>query len=166
MPHRCPMLSTLDRARLVSGQARTATRLAIGISLLMSVKCVAGDFAGCYELRLTQWSPALSLGDDRIFVTPPSRVALTTTPDHTWVEHAFRVTPEGGATPSIHKSSYWTSDTHRVHIVWTTGFSGLTMDLEQRGLDLIGTAHTFWDFDRPRQTSHVVATRVPCESKK
>jgi hypothetical protein len=140
--------------------------LAIGISLLMSVKCVAGDFAGCYELRLTQWSPALSLGDDLIFVAPPSRVALTTTPDHTWDEHAFRVNPEGGATPSIHKSSYWTSDTHRVHIVWTTGFSGLTMDLEQRGLDLIGTAHTFWDFDRPRQTSHVVATRVPCESKK
>jgi hypothetical protein len=94
MPHRCPMLSTLDRARLVSGQARTATRLAIGISLLMSVKCVAGDFAGCYELRLTQWSPALSLGDDLIFVTPPSRVALTTTPDHTWDEHAFRVNPE------------------------------------------------------------------------
>jgi hypothetical protein len=178
------MFSTLDRAlfvlagalawflaryavrKMVRGQTRTAIPLAVGISLSMSVRCVAGDFAGCYELQLTQWSPAISLGGDMIFISPPSRVALTTTPDHTWDAHGFGVTPAGGVNPSVHKDSYWTSDAHHVHIVWTTGFSGLTMDLEERGSDLIGTAHTFWDFPRPQQTSHVVATRISCESKK
>jgi hypothetical protein len=166
------MLRTIDQAWLALGrflalfsQARTSIPLAAGLSLSLSCSCVAGDFAGCYELQLSQWSPAITLGGDEIFISPPSRVALTTTPEHTWDEHGFKVTPAGGAKPSVHKFSYWTSDAHHVHIVWTTGFSGLKMDLEERGPDLVGTVHSFWDFSRPRQTSHVVAKRIPCESQ-
>jgi hypothetical protein len=139
--------------------------LAIGISLVASTRCNAGDVAGCYELTLSQWRPAISLGDDAMFISPPGRIELTTTPDHTWDEHGLKLTPARGVSPSIHKSSYWTDNGRRVHIVWTTGFSGLTMDLQERGSNLEGTAHTFWDFPRPRQTSRVVAMKIACEPK-
>jgi len=137
--------------------------LAIGVSLVASTKCNAGDVAGCYELKLSQWSPAISLGDDSVFISPPRRIQLTTAPDHSWDEHGLKVTPAGGESPSIHTSAYWTANGRRVHIVWTTGFSGLTMDLHERGSNLEGMAHTFWDFPRPRQTSRVVAMKISCE---
>jgi hypothetical protein len=136
------------------------------LSLQLPAPCVAGAFAGCYELRLSEWNPAISLGEDKKFVTPPARVELTTTPEQTWDKRGFRVTPAGGGTPSVHTFAYWTSDAHHVHIVWTNGHSGLTMDLEAQGSDLVGAAHTFWDFDRPQQTSDVVATKISCELKK
>ena len=158
------MLSTLDRAPSVLRHATLA--LAISISLTISVTCAAGDLAGCYELKLSHWSPAISLGADEAFISPPSRVELTTTPEHTWDAHGFKVTAAAGASPSVHTFSYWTSDGHHVHIKWTNGHSGLTMDLDVRGSDLVGTAQTFWDFSRPEQTSHVVATRISCESKR
>jgi hypothetical protein len=102
-----------------------------------------------------------------MFISPPARVELTMTPDHTWDKRGLKVTPASGLKPSIHKHPYWTTDdAHHIHIVWTTGFSGLTMDLEERGSNLVGTAHTFWDFDRQRQTSEVVATRISCHGKK
>ena len=155
------MLSSLDRAPLSLVRV-----LAVATFLAMAVGCLAADFAGCYELRLSKWSPAIPLGKDEIFVTPPARIALTTTPDHTWDEHGLSATPTDKANRWIGTHSYWTSDAHEVHIVWTTGFSGLTMDLEAQGSNLVGTAQTFWDFPRPQQTSHVTATRIPCESKK
>jgi len=146
-------------------KSRVVVSLALGISLAASTLCNARDVAGCYELTLSQWEPAISLGEDAVFISPPARIELTKTPDHTWDEHGLKVTPASGVSPSIHKSAYWTDNGHRIHIVWTTGFSGLTMDLQVRGSNLEGKAQTFWDFPRPRQTSHVVATKIACESK-
>jgi hypothetical protein len=154
------MLNSQDRAWAF---VRLAA-LSLGISLGISARCVAA-VAGCYELKLSPWSPVISLGADQVFATPPARVALTATPEHTWDAHAFEVRAAAGAAASVHTFSYWTGDAHHVHIVWTNGHSGLTMDLKARGSDLVGTAHTFWDFSRPQQTSHVVATMIPCEAK-
>jgi hypothetical protein len=135
-----------------------------GLALAAPISCLADDVAGCYELRLSKWSPVISLGEDEKFITPPKRIALTTTIDNTWGdEHTFRVTPTNGAAPSVHRAAYWRSDARGVHITWTNGFSGLTMDLEVRGSDLVGIAHTVWDFSRPGQTSQVVAIRISCE---
>jgi hypothetical protein len=159
--------NTLGRALVVLGQARPSIPLIVGLAFLMPVRCLADGFAGCYELQLTKWIPAISLGADEKFVTPPKRIALTETIDSSWGDqHAFKILPTGGATPSVHTRAYWTSDAHQVHIVFSTGFSGLTMDLELQGSNLVGTAYTGWDFPRTGQTSHVVATRISCESKK
>ena len=142
---------------------RLAFGVCIGLLLTASLRSVAGDVAGCYELHLSEWSPNIELDGDKIYTIPPSRVALTKVPDHLWDAHGFRVKPALRASPSTHPFSYWTSHGRHVHIVWTNGHSGLTMDLEQRGSNLIGTAHTFWDFQRPEQTSQVAATKIPCE---
>jgi hypothetical protein len=140
--------------------------LGVCVPLATPVLGATGDLAGCYELQLTKWSPAISLGEDEIFISPPSRIILTSTPDDTWEKHAYRAAPVDGAAPWGRTHSYWTSSAQHVHIVWTTGFSGLRMDLKAQGADLIGTAQTFWDFSRPQQSSHVTATRVSCEPTK
>jgi hypothetical protein len=132
----------------VKSRVFSATVLAIGVFPLTSVRCLAGDVAGCYQLQLSPWTPTLSLGEDEIFILPPSKIALTATPGHTWDPHGFKVTPSGGAPQSIHKASYWTRNGHHLRIVWTTGFSGLTMDLRERGSNLEGTARTFWEFSK------------------
>ena len=159
--------NALGRALVVLSQIRSSIPVIIGLAFLTPVSCLADGFAGCYELHLSEWSPAISLGADEIFVTPPKRVALTKTTAGSWGEQrAFKVVPTGGAAASAHRYAYWTSDAHQVHIVFSTGFSGITMDLEPQGSNLVGTAYTAWDFPREGQTSHVVATRIPCESKK
>ena len=135
----------------------------LGMSLPMSGKCLANDFSGCYQLSLSPWDPVLSIGADQEFISPPSRVVLTTTPEHTWDPRGFRVVAAKGVVPSVHTFSYWVSHADHVYIKWTTGHAGLTMDLKKSGSKLEGTAHTFWDFPRPEQTSHVVATQISCD---
>src|SRR5207245_1004921 len=106
--------------------------MSLGMFSLTSANCLAEDLFGCYELKLSKWVPILSLGDDETFISPPSRVVLTTTPDHTWDPRGFRVIAANGVAPSVHTFSYWVSYADHVRIKWTTGHSGLTMDLKRR----------------------------------
>lgn len=142
-----------------------AILLSIALTLLCAAKSLAEDFTGCYELKISPWVPALSLGGDEKFISPPVRVVLTTTPEHTWDPRGYKVLAANGIAPSVHTFSYWVrgADADRIRIKWTTGHAGLTMDLRRRGSNLEGTARTFWDFQRPEQTSHVVATKISCE---
>jgi hypothetical protein len=152
---------------MITGQrGQLAFAVCIGSLLSVPMRSIAGDLAGCYELHLSEWSPSIALDGDKKFIVPPSRIALTTVPDHVWDAHGLRVVPAAGASRSIHPFSYWTRDGRHVHIKWTTGHAGLEMDLEEHDASLIGTAHTFWDFLRPQQTTHVVATKIPCEVSK
>lgn len=147
--------------QLNKGRALGTILIYLGMSLPMG-KCLADDLSGCYELKLSPWAPALSLGADEKFISPPSRIVLTTTPEHTWDPRGFRVIAAKGVALTVHTFSYWVSRANDVHIAWTTGHAGLTMDLKRSGLKLEGAAHTFWDFSRPEQTSHAVATKVSC----
>jgi hypothetical protein len=147
----------------INGRILRTILVSLGMSWLSSANCLAEDLFGCYELKLSKWVPILALGDDETFISPPSRVVLTTTPDHTWDSRGFRVIAANGFAQSVHTFSYWVSNADHVRIRWTTGHSGLTMDLKRNGSNLVGTAHTFWDFARPQQTSHVVATKISCD---
>jgi hypothetical protein len=142
-----------------------AILLSVALTLLCAGKSLADDFTGCYELKMSPWVPALSLGGDGKFISPPARVVLTTTPEHTWDPRGYKVLAANGVASTVHTFSYWVRETEpdRIRIKWTTGHAGLTMDLRRRGSTLEGTAQSFWDFQRQEQTSHVVATKISCE---
>jgi hypothetical protein len=76
--------------------------------------------------------------------------------------------PSNGSRTTVHGNALWmpTSGGAGIHIVWSTGFSGLTMDLDVKdeGAFLEGEAKTFWDFPREVQTARIRAKRVDCES--
>jgi hypothetical protein len=119
--------------------------------------------SGCYQLQLTAWQPAFPLGGDAEFVTPPDRMNLTLDkPEHPWRKGSFVVRPAPGSRDTIHTSGEWVLSDEKLEILWTTGFSGLTVDLSPTRHGFQGIARTFWDFPRATQTAGVEATRASC----
>lgn len=120
---------------------------------------------GCYELTLSPWFPDLKLGEDEEFITPPRRIQLFARKGAEGSEaEGYIVRPAPGTKASIHRGAYWLPRGPKtLEIVWTTGFSGLTMQLKTSDAEVLrGKAATFWDFSRKKQTADVVAQRVDC----
>src|SRR5882672_9199025 len=124
------------------------------------------NIQGCYELTLSAWRPNLNLGEDAVFITPPHRVELLAERGtQGWESHGFIVRPAPGVPASIHRGSYWLPKGPRsIEVVWTTGLSGLVMELTTNGEELKGKAKTHWDFLRERQKADVVARKVECQA--
>jgi hypothetical protein len=124
------------------------------------------NIQGCYELTLSPWRPSLRIGEDYEFITPPHRVQLLAERGtQGWEQDGYIVKPAPGVRPSIHRGSYWRPQKESIEIVWTTGFSGLSMDLKVEGDVMRGEAKSFWDFPRREQKSDVVARKVDCQSR-
>jgi hypothetical protein len=124
------------------------------------------NIQGCYELTLSAWRPNLNLGEDAVFITPPHRVELLAERGtQGWESHGFIVRPAPGVPASIHRGSYWLPKGPRsIEVVWTTGLSGLVMELTINGEELKGKAKTHWDFLREQQKADVVARKVECQA--
>jgi hypothetical protein len=125
------------------------------------------EVIGCYELGVLEWKPDLRLGEDLEFITPPTRIQLFAEHDTDGFDReAYVARPASGVSRSVHRDSYWKPKGPKsIEISWTTGFSGLTMGLTVERNSLQGTAFSFWDFGRKRQTAHVSAPKVDCEAK-
>jgi hypothetical protein len=123
--------------------------------------------AGCYTLTLSTWRPNMNLGGDEIFATPPPVIQMFTARGKQGFESdGFIVRPMRGTPASIHRSSYWEPlGPDSIEIIWTTGFSGLTMNLIKQSDGFRGTAKTFWDFGRAEQTSDVAARKIRCKDE-
>lgn len=129
---------------------------------------LTSPFKGCYELRLGRWWP-WGMGEDTIYATPPSRVKLLPEKRTEGFEtngYIIRaMTPEKGAAPARGGSSYWQLKSGaQVDLVWTDGFTGVTLRLKKHGDKLTGWAHPH--FDRTLFVPHIVhvtARRISCE---
>ena len=125
------------------------------------------SFTGCYELLLGKWWP-WDFGGDTVFVTPPTRIELL--PEHGTVgfeTNGFKIrtiSPQNNVPPGRPMSSFWEIKSRtKVHLTWTNGLSGVTLDLKKHGTELRGRAHPHFDFPTfvPR-TQHVTAKRINC----
>lgn len=124
---------------------------------------------GCYELGALNWKPDLQLDkDEAVFVTPPERIELLAKRGNEGREkNGYLVRPAPGVTQSVHRSTYWMpTGPKRIEIVFTTGTSGLEMQLTAQGETLQGKAKTFWDFLRRSQTAQVISHKVDCGWRK
>jgi hypothetical protein len=126
-------------------------------------------FTGCYQLVPGRWWP-WSFGEDTVYVTPPARIELLSKPGTEGFEKygliIRAITPPPMPHPTVHPvSSYWQIEsTNRVDLVWTNGFSGVTLKLEKHGTELRGWAHPHFDFPTliPR-FQRATAKRIACE---
>lgn len=120
---------------------------------------------GCYRLGILNWRPDLKLGEDEVFITPPLRIQLLTERGSNGLEkNGYLVRPAPGTPPSVHRASYWRpTGPNAIEVVFTTGTSGLSMQLKLEGEALTGKAKTHWDFLRRHQTAHVLAPKIDCE---
>lgn len=123
------------------------------------------SFVGCYEVRMGRWWP-WGFGKDTGFVTPPGRVQLLAEPGKEGFEkYGFlirQLPSKGRGGPT-----YWRIEpNHKVDLVWTDGFTSVTLSLERHGNTLRGWAHPHFDMFRfiPR-IAHVIAHRIACPSQ-
>jgi|SRR5229473_1742927 len=126
--------------------------------------------AGCYELELGPWQPpVINDGSDPTDFLPPRVVQLTRRRGKTGTFEAngFTVLAAGGALKSVHIASWWKLEKDgSVGMTWTTGFGGLSMLLRQTAAGFEGEARTFTDYHRPVQTTHVLAKKTRCDSRR
>lgn len=117
----------------------------------------------CFDMQVTAWSPALQLGEDAIFITLPSSIALTNrTLRITESRKSYAVVPARGQKAPRYTGGYWYPVGDQIKLVWGSGFSGMEVILSRTKSGLEGPAKTYWDFPRPVQTSHVIAKEVRC----
>jgi catechol 2,3-dioxygenase-like lactoylglutathione lyase family enzyme len=151
----------------VSDQMRT-TFLSLAMVFFATFAWGSEQEARCYKLEMTEWKPAINLEGDKIYSIPPEAIELTSNRLRVvGQEEIFAIFPALGAKPSVHKIAYWYADSGKlIHLTWSNGHSGLAMVLVRTKDGLVGTAHTFWDFERQVQTSSVLASKVACGTKR
>jgi len=122
-----------------------------------------GKLAGCYEIRLGTWRPAVTLGADTVYITPPRSVVLDTIPAAAPSRPSgYRVLPVLD-TPGRDDARWFALSADSLRISWTTGLNGLTLHLKLENETVSGVATTFWNFDRRIQQSAVTGKRVACK---
>ena len=125
----------------------------------------AAPFAGCYELQLGRWWP-WSMGEDTEFATPPRRIELQLRQGTDGFERdgfAIRTIPAVG---SSRRKAYWQPQgSEGVSLIWTDGFTGVTLRLTKHGKELRGWAHPHFDSARlVPHVAHVTASPILCGS--
>jgi len=122
------------------------------------------ELRGCYALSLSEWLPRADLGGDMVFTSPPREIQLTTEP---WRfaegDEYYVIKPVDDAAATGHRLSSWhVSPEGTLRMGFSTGFSGVSMELGPADSELAGRARTFWDFPRLSQWAVARAKRIAC----
>ena len=119
---------------------------------------------GCFRVELQPWRPVIRLGNDTVYTTPPIRVEIRGDRVTDGLDRrGYLVRPAPGVVKSVHTFAHVQARKDSVFLVWSNGFSGVTMALEARVDTLTGQAESFWDFDRQRQRAPARLVRVQCQ---
>jgi hypothetical protein len=124
-------------------------------------------FAGCYQLTVGQWRPALSLGEDAQFVVLPSALELQPARGTTgWEQEGYILrVPSWGRSGFLSTGYWYPIGGRRIFARLTDGFTSLGFFLRLGDGDLRGFVKTGWDFPRTPQRSEVSAQRQPCAER-
>jgi hypothetical protein len=129
-------------------------------------QAAGAPFAGSYELTLGRWWP-WSFGEETSLVTPPRRVKLLLERGSRGFEKnqlLLRAIPGQGTEAGRGGPSFWRAGpSGRIDLVWTDGFTGVTIGLTGREDVMRGWAYPH--FDSPKlipRFARVVARRIPC----
>lgn len=143
-------------------------RGAIVLALLAAfhVRVVAQEVAGrCFELEHAEWTPAVDVGLDSIYMGLPSRVRFGSDPAGTLLSgDASSLDVPEGALPSVHDIHHWVGRPDSLFLLWSDGFSGVRGSFSRSEGVLEGMVESFWDFPRPRQSALARLVPVPCSA--
>jgi hypothetical protein len=125
-------------------------------------------FTGCYELELGHWWPWSFSDGEEHYVIPPSKIQLLATRGTDGFEHDKLLIRSLSEAPMLHvghrRASFWQiTSSDAIKLVWTDGFTGVSINLSRHGNGLEGWAHPH--FDSPhfiRRISRVKAQPISC----
>jgi hypothetical protein len=114
----------------------------------------------CYSLTIGAWSDTLP----EPLPAPPTAIQLTDSVGTNVLENGKRVVrsmPPGSV--KAYPFQYWVPrEQGDVLMVFSNGFTGMTMDLAPSGEDLTGMARAFFDFGTYDVTAPVQLQRAAC----
>jgi hypothetical protein len=115
---------------------------------------------GCYSLTLGQWSAELP----EPLPAPPTKLQLSDSLGTTVFENGRRVVrsmPAGSV--KAYPFQFWEArEQGIVLVIFSNGFTGMTMDLAPSAGGLSGTARAFFDFGTFDLSASVQLTRAAC----
>lgn len=122
----------------------------------------------CYQLRLGEWSHAFSSGWPEVHI-PPEVIRFDTaevTFPRSIPDGFYKLRPNVAAISATRRpwDPSWTrSASDSLRLLWTTGFSGVMLDLEMRDDSLFGMATARYDVvGPPLPRARVTGWRVSC----
>ncbi len=125
---------------------------------------IVSKIAGCYQLNLGRWWP-WGLGEDAQFVTPPSRIQLLNKigkegweKDHLILRPLPNAGGRGGP-------SFWDIESNQhVLMVWTDGFTGMTIEAKPDANGFSGWVHPHFDmFHLIKHVAHMNMHKIDCD---
>jgi hypothetical protein len=121
-------------------------------------------FAGCYQLSLGRWWP-WGFGEDNQFVTPPQRIELLSKQGTEGWEQDHLLLRAMPNTFGRKGPSFWkVVDDNRIDLVWTDGFTGVTIDLRKKENEFRGKAHPHFDsFVLIQRIAYVRMRKIACD---
>jgi hypothetical protein len=149
-------IGTLGLALMVGGQVRADT-----------AQSSAARLAGCYSLSLGPWQPRIPDRDseNELVKLPPRIQLMLSRGKDGWATGKLLVKPAPGAPPgAIADAWWWLTGNRSIAARWTDGFTGMKMKLKGDPHNLRGKVESLWDYQRPKQTRQVIATRIPCDA--
>lgn len=129
------------------------------------MRSLSGD---CYQLRLGEWSHAFSSGWPEVHI-PPEIIRFESTEvifPRRRAGGSYQLRPNVAAIAATRRpwDPSWTRTApDSVRLVWTTGFSGVILDLEVRSDSLFGMATARYDVVGPAvPRANVTGWRISC----
>jgi len=122
-------------------------------------------FAGCYQLNLGRWWP-WGFGEDNQFVTLPQRIELLSKQGTEGWEQGHLLLRAMPNTFGRKGPSFWEArDDNRIELVWTDGFTGVTIDLRKEKHEFRGKAHPHFDsFALIQRIAYVKMRKITCDT--
>lgn len=111
--------------------------------------------AGCYDLTLGAWRPALEEGLPAL----PRTVRLLDERGTSVLEDGRLLARAVGA-PLDYRWAFWEVRADTLRVVFSTGFTGAELRLQRRGTRLVGEAQAFYDYV-PNPGNRAAATLAP-----
>lgn len=115
---------------------------------------------GCYTVTLGRWDRP----PEESIIGLPDQIILTDERGTDVLESdRFLVRPYPDVTLQAYRWSWWEPvEGDSIHIIWSTGFSGIEMRLGPSGADYRGTAQNFLDYTIEQSTATVTLDRFTC----
>ena len=126
-----------------------------------SVEAAAKNLAGCYHVHLGRWWP-WGMGEDSKYATPPSEIQLRLERTRLFGKDELlirRIPPA----QDLRGYAFWVPRANgQALLVWSNGFSGVSINVTKNSRDLRGWAHAHFDYPGLPHVAHVVAKPMPC----
>ena len=132
------------------------------VAPLPLTKILEEKFTGCYESNMKHWSDADIANGAGALITPPRYFELTCDGINEHFHTALILGNSGN--PEHDMNNWFVSNASELSINWSTGFSGIGLQVNTINHPYVGKAEAFCDYKCPDITVDIKITKINCDT--